>query len=208
MIRGKPKFAWLWPTEQWVVRARALERGQRGLWEAAKRLVERRIDKASRDRFLAAVSGLVDDTIVPELATALQTSLPEDTTERRIIRAMVRRDYLYAWLISPYWRARLSYQQLIQSRTWVRRIARGADPLAQPFIVNVCKLETAIKEESLRYIGETFNPALVENIETLADELRGGSERDRVDLVTYFVFERLRGTVLETAVDAYDEAVR
>lgn len=207
MIRGTFAFAWLWTPDWWATRTAELARSRKGLVETATRLVEARIDKASRDRFLLAVTELVNDTLVPTLATRAATTLPEDTTERRIIRAMVRRDFLYTWLLSPSWRAQLSYQQLVQSRLWVRRIARGADPLAQPLIADLCDLEGEIQRLADRHIEETFNPALLKHLNELTRQLREGSSEDRAAVVTSAVFLKLRETVLEMAVDAYTELV-
>lgn len=208
MIRGALAFSWLWPTEPWRERARELRRSKQGAWQAAERLVERRITKKARDRFLRAVTDLVNDTLLPELAATLATSLPEDTTERRVLRAMARRDFFYAWLVSPTWRARCSYQQLCQSRTWVQRLVRGADPFAAPFAEHVCAVEEGIKARALRWIGERFNPALLDTIHTLAGELAGVPRADAEALITAHVFERLRSTVLETVVHDYDQLVR
>ncbi|MDP3909420.1 MAG: hypothetical protein Q8Q14_03430 [Gemmatimonadales bacterium] len=211
MIRGAFRFAFLWPHEPWRARANALARSDKGLIEAATRLAERRIDKASRDRFLAAVTDLVNDQMLPALAADRATTLPEDTTERRILRALVRRDFLYTWLVSPAWRAQLSYQQLLQSRAWVPRIARGADPLAQPFVVDVCRLEVDVKRRALTAITDEFNPALERALARLVDELAvgrfGDSTEDRRAAATAAVIERLRDTILDTAIDAYDALV-
>lgn len=212
MIRGEPRFAWLWPPEAWRERARALERSRQGDWQRAQRLVERAITKGARDRFLQAVTDRINDQLLPELATVLQTSLPEDTTERRILRAMARRDFFYTWLVSPNWRARLSYQQLVQSRTWATRIASGADLLAQPFGQQVCAVEAWLKAQATAAIAAQFNPALIDRIEDLTRELGRSEGRlpygDRQALATYFLFERLRDTILETVVAHYDGLVR
>jgi hypothetical protein len=207
MIRGEFKFRWLWPVEAWHERALKLKESRQGQYRAAERAVESVISAAARKRFRVAVSEVVNDTIVPAVANGLEVALTEDTTERRIVRVMAQRDFLYTWLLSPNWRAQLSYQQLQQSRSWTPKLLRGADPLARPFAENICEVERAIKQGSLTLIGKDFNPALIEHINNITDALREGSFEDRQALTTFFVIAKLRHTVLVPALEAYDSQV-
>lgn len=207
MIRGEPRFDWLWPPNPFEVETGRIKRNRRGWYDAAERATEKVITAEWRKRFRQAVTEFVNETMIPKISTALETTLGEDTTERRIIRAMVQRDFLYTWLVSPNWRARLSYQQLMQARSWVPRILRGADPLARPFAEDVCGVEHVIKQLATKAIDDDFNPALSDNIERLADMLRDGSRADREDLATFFVIRSMRRTIVAPALEAYDQWV-